>query len=263
MEIKENIAPKNVPKGFTQITIQKSASTMNNCSVKSSSSSSSISGVSFFFCGGSLSESSSESVFNSYTASEKCTVEIGMSVAKVEIERDWFNPGLFMLTGDMYNVTSRKIAPNNVSKSGFDNDRLQKMADCVFPCFPTAFVVARDVTVRLTTENAVSSETAMAMEQHASKGGGFLFFSASKSSSSSDSSSSDSSSSAHVSGKSNSTTICFTDPQVLGYYIEATPADNSTALDSPSASDKENVTIIDFVKKCKEVLLQHRSEVLE
>lgn len=72
------------------------------------------------------------------------------------------------------------IVPNNVYKSGFDNDRLQKMADCVFPCFPTAFVVARDVTVRLTTENAVSSETAMAMEQHASKGGEFLFFSASK-----------------------------------------------------------------------------------
>lgn len=163
-----------------------------------------------------------------------------------------------MLTGDMYNVTSRKIAPSNVSKLGFDNDRLQKMADCVFPCFPMAFVVARDVTVRLTTENAVSSETAMAMEQHASKGGGFLFFSASKSLSSSGSSSS-----AHVSSKSNSTTIRFTDQQVLGYYIEATPADNSTALDSPSASDKENVTIIDFVKKCKEVLLQHSSEVLE
>lgn len=189
VEIKESIVPKNLPKGFTQITIQRSASTMNNCSSKSASSSSSTSGVGFFFCGGSLSESSSESVFNSYTASEKCTVEIGMSVAKVEIERDWFNPGLFMMSGDMYNVTSRKIAPNNVSKSEFDNDRLQKMADCVFPCFPTAFVVARDVTVRLTTENAVSSETAMAMEQHASKSGGFLFFSASKSSSSSDSSS--------------------------------------------------------------------------
>lgn len=189
VEIKESIVPKNLPKGFTQITIQRSASTMNNCSSKSASSSSSTSGVGFFFCGGSLSESSSESVFNSYTASEKCTVEIGMSVAKVEIERDWFNPGRFMMSGDMYNVTSRKIAPNNVSKSEFDNDRLQKMADCVFPCFPTAFVVARDVTVRLTTENAVSSETAMAMEQHASKGGGFLFFSASKSSPSSDSSS--------------------------------------------------------------------------
>lgn len=231
-EVKESIAPKKVPKGFMQVVIEESASTMNNSSNKSASSSASTCGANFFFCGCSSSESSSASIFESYTASEKCTIEIGMSVAKVEIERDWFNPGLFALTGDMYNVTSRKIAPNNVSKSEFDGDRLLKMADCVFPSFSTAFVVARDVTVRLTTEKAVSSETAMAMEQHAAKGGGFLFFSGSKSSSSSASASG-----AHVSSKSNSTTIRFTDPQIIGYYIEATPADNSISLDSPSASD--------------------------
>lgn len=257
VEVKESIAPKKVPKGFMQVVFQESASTMKKDTTKSASSSSSTSGANFFFCGGSSSESNSNSVFSSYADDAKCTVEIGMSVAKVDIERDWFNPGLFMLTGDMYNVTSQKIAPNNVSKSEFDVDRLQKMAGCVFPCFPTAFVVARDVTVRLTTEKAVSSETAMAMEQHAAKGGGFLFFSGSKSSSSSSSASC-----AHVSSKSNSTTIRFTDPQIIGYYIEATPSDNSTALDDPLASDSENVTIIDFVKKCKELLLQHRNEVL-
>ena len=255
----ENVAPNKVPKGFTQIVIQETASTMNNSTSKSAAASSSTSGVNFFFCGVSASSSQSESAFNSYTASDKCTIEIGMSVAKVAIERDWFNPGLFMLTRDMYNVTSQKIAPNNVSKAEFDDNRLEKMADCVFPCFPTAFVVARDVTIKLTTESAVSNETAMAMEQHASKGGGFLFFSGSKSSSSSSSSSN-----AHVSSKGNSTTIRFTDPQVIGYYIEATPADNSIALDDASKSGSgEYVTIIDFVKKCKELLLQHRKEMLD
>ena len=255
----ENVAPNKVPKGFTQIVIQETASTMNNSTSKSAAASSSTSGVSFFFCGASASSSQNGSAFNSYTASDKCTIEIGMSVAKVAIERDWFNPGLFMLTRDMYNVTSQKIAPNNVSKAEFDDNRLEKMADCVFPCFPTAFVVARDVTIKLTTESAVSNETAMAMEQHASKGGGFLFFSGSKSSSSSSSSSS-----AHVSSKGNSTTIRFTDPQVIGYYIEATPADNSIALDDASKSGSgEYVTIIDFVKKCKELLLQHRKEMLD
>lgn len=255
----ENVAPNKVPKGFTQIVIQETASTMNNSTSKSAAASSSTSGVSFFFCGASASSSQNGSAFNSYTASDKCTIEIGMSVAKVAIERDWFNPGLFMLTRDMYNVTSQKIAPNNVSRAEFDDNRLEKMADCVFPCFPTAFVVARDVTIKLTTESAVSNETAMAMEQHASKGGGFLFFSGSKSSSSSSSSSS-----AHVSSKGNSTTIRFTDPQVIGYYIEATPADNSIALDDASKSGSgEYVTIIDFVKKCKELLLQHRKEMLD
>lgn len=257
-ELTESVTPNKVPKGFMQLVIQESASTMNNDTSRSASSSSSTSGINFFFCGGSTSSTQSESAFSSYTASDKCTVEIGMSVAKVEIGRDWFNPGLFTLTGDMYNVTSEKIAPNNVSITEFDDNRLREMNKCVFPCFPTAFVVARDVSVKLTTEDAISSQTAMAMEQHASKGGGFLFFSGSSSSSSSGSSSS-----AHVSSKANSTTIRFTDPQILGYYIEATPADNSTALsDASKTGSDEYVTILDFVKKCKELLLQHRNEML-
>ncbi len=254
----KDVSPNKVPKGFTQIVIQEASSTMNTSTSRSASSSSSTSGISFFFCGISASSSSSESAFKSYTASEKCTVEIGMSVAKVSIERDWFNPGLFMLTNDMYNVTTKKISPNDASKSEFNDDRFKKMAESVFPCFPTAFVVARDVTVKLTTDSNVSSETAMAMEKHASRGGGFLFFSGSSSSSSSESSSS-----AHVSSSSNSTTIRFTDPQILGYYIEATPADNSTPFsESAKSADTENVTIIEFVKKCKELLLQHRKEML-
>lgn len=257
-ELTESVTPNKVPKGFMQLVIQESASTMNNDTSRSASSSSSTSGINFFFCGGSTSSSQSESAFSSYTASDKCTVEIGMSVAKVEIGRDWFNPGLFTLTGDMYNVSSEKIAPNNVSITEFDDNRLREMNKYVFPCFPTAFVVARDVSVKLTTEDAISSQTAMAMEQHASKGGGFLFFSGSSSSSSSGSSSS-----AHVSSKANSTTIRFTDPQILGCYIEATPADNSTALsDASKTGSDEYVTILDFVKKCKELLLQHRNEML-
>lgn len=163
-ELTESVTPNKVPKGFMQLVIQESASTMNNDTSRSASSSSSTSGINFFFCGGSTSSSQSESAFSSYTASDKCTVEIGMSVAKVEIGCDWFNPGLFTLTGDMYNVTSEKIAPNNVSITKFDDNRLREMNKCVFPCFPTAFVVARDVSVKLTTEKAISSQTAMAME---------------------------------------------------------------------------------------------------
>lgn len=253
----DNVMPNSVPKGFMQIVIQESTNTMNNSTTKTASSSSSTSGVNFLFCGYSSSSSESSDAFSDYTATDKCTVEIGMSVAKVSIGRDWFNPGLFLLSGDMYNVSSLKIAPNDVSKTEFDDERLQHMADCVFPCFPTAFVVARDVTIKLTTEKSVSSKTAIAMEKHASKGGGFLFFIGSSSSSSSSSSST-----AHVSSKSNSTTIRFTDPQVLGYYIEATPADNSIALDdAQNSGENEYETILDFVNKCKEILNDHRKEL--
>lgn len=253
----DEVVPNKVPKGFTQIVIQENTSTVNKSSSKSGSASASTSGASFFFCGGSSSNSEIQSDLMECYTGEGCKIQIGMSVAKINIERDWFNPGLFTLTGDMYNVTSQKIAPNEKFESVFDENRFNKMASCVFPCFPTAFVVARDVTVKLNTNKEISEQHAAAMEQHASKGGGFLFFSASKSSSSSTESSS-----AHVSSKTYGTTIRFTDPQVLGYYIEATPADNSTQINVSESENDEFITIIDFVKKCKELLLQHKNEMI-
>lgn len=242
------VAPNSVPKGYTQLVITAASKSMDKSSSKSASSSSQSSGVGFFFCGAKSESSSAQSAFESFSKDESCTVQIGMSVAKVEIERDWFNPGVFALSGDMYNVSSQKISPEG-SYSGFDQKRFSDMYKCIFPAYPTAFIVARDVTVKLTTSQSISSATSSAMEEHASSGGGFLFFSARKSSSSSSSSSS-----AHVQSSGNSVTIRFTDPQVLGYYMEATSADKSTYIDNNTSDDKRIgfVTIMEFVEKCKE-----------
>lgn len=242
------VAPNSVPKGYTQIVLTAASKTMNKSSSKSASSSSQSSGVGFFFCGAKSESSSAQSAFESFSNDESCTVQIGMSVAKVEIERDWFNPGVFALSGDMYNVSSQKISPEG-NYSGFDQKRFSDMSKCIFPAYPTAFVVARDVTVKLTTSQSISSATSSAMEEHASSGGGFLFFSARKSSSSSSSSSS-----AHVQSSGKSVTIRFTDPQVLGYYMEATSADKSTYIDNNTSDDQRigYVTIMEFVDRCKE-----------
>ena len=64
------------------------------------------------------------------------TGQIGMSVAKVDIERDWFNPGVFALSGDMYNVSTQKFSPAG-SYSGFDKNRFSEMYECVFPAYLT------------------------------------------------------------------------------------------------------------------------------
>lgn len=241
------VAPNSVPKGYTQLVITAASKSMDKSSSKSASSSSQSSGVGFFFCGAKSESSSAQSAFESFSKDESCTVQIGMSVAKVEIERDWFNPGVFALSGDMYNVSSQKISPEG-SYSSFDQKRFSDMYKCIFPAYPTAFVVARDVTVKLTTSQSISSAASSAMEEHASSGGGFLFFSARKSSSSSSSSSS-----AHVQSSGKSVTIRFTDPQVLGYYMEATSADKSTYIDNNTSDDQRigYVTIMEFVDKCK------------
>lgn len=245
----ESTAPRQVPAGYTALTIQAKASSMDTETSKSSSASSSSTGVPFLFGGYTQSSSSSQSAYDSITKSKGCTVEIGMAVAKVSIQRDWFNPGLFTLSGDMCNVTTEKIAPDKVYPDGFSSKRFTDMNNCVFSCFPTAFVVARDVTVKITTEESFSQQTARAMEQHASKGGGFLFFHGSSSSSSSSSQSS-----AHVKSKANCITIRFTDPQILGYYMEATPGDYSSPI---NGDGRDYVTVLDFVKKYKTVLTAH------
>jgi hypothetical protein len=266
---KEAIMPIEIPKGFMQIVMEVSASSMQTATQKSSQASESTFGANFFFCGGSHSSSSSSSAYDSFTSDADCKLQIGMSVAKVSIDRAWFNPGLFLLSRDMCNVTTQKFAPDSDYSAGYTispevskqavEARFEKMNDCVFPCFPTAFVVARDVTIRLVSTKNFSDEHARAMESHASSGGGFLFFSGHSSSSSSSSSSA---ASAQSSG--NSVTIRFADPQVIGYYLEATSPDKSRYIDDVSRDQNAGyVTIIDFVQKCKEMLDEYNKFLSE
>lgn len=102
----------------------------------------------------------------------------------------------------------------------------------------------------------MSSSFAQSVEDHASRGGGFLIFSGSSSSSSSSEQSS-----AAASSSANSVTIRFTAPQILGYYMQATPADKSTHINSSSGADNE-MSIIRFVSQFKEMLEDYNKTVL-
>ena len=113
------------------------------------------------------------------------------------------------------------------------DERLKEMGhDCVFPCYPVAMLIARDISIQLHSTHDSFSSLATSSEEHASHGGGFLFFSGSKSSSKSTSSSS-----VHASSSEHSVTIKFSTPQIIGYYLQATPADKSTVLDDISGEE--------------------------
>lgn len=109
---KAAVTPASVPEGYTQIVITSDASTLDKSTQSLSGSSVSTSGASFWFCGYHSESSSSSSSFTSFTSSSDTSIQIGMNIAKVGIEREWFNPGVFALTKDMFNVTSLKVAPN-------------------------------------------------------------------------------------------------------------------------------------------------------
>lgn len=174
-----------------------------------------------------------------------------MNVAKVGIEREWFNPGIFVLTKDMFNVSTSRVSPIK-DYSDITEERLSDMSrGYILPCYPVAMLVAKDISIQVAASEQLSDTFSATMEEHASHGGGFLLFSGAKSSSTSFSSAG-----IHTSSTEKSFNIKITTPQIIGYYLQATPADKSTIIDE--ISDEETaagfVTISKFVEDYKKLL---------
>lgn len=258
---KSAVAPNQVPDRFTQIIIATKFSAVSQQSSKESEASESSCGVSFFFGGYSSNQSHQSSVETQMSSQQDMEIQIGMSVAKVQIEREWFNPGVFLLTEDMYNTSSERISP--ASTTGFSDqdtemvrDRFKQMNECVFPCYPVSFVVAKDVTIKFVSQDAIASSFAQSVEDHSSKGGGFFIFGGSSAQASSSSSSSSSATST-----SNSVTVRFTSPQILGYYLEAVPADHSMSISSSdAANDTDFISVFEFITTFKKMLDDHNEK---
>ncbi|MDE6406181.1 MAG: hypothetical protein K2M20_11100, partial [Lachnospiraceae bacterium] len=258
---KSSVAPNQVPDRFTQIIIDTKLSSVSQQSSRESEASESSCGVSFFFGGYSSNKSHQSSVGTMMNDRNDVEIQIGMSVAKVQIEREWFNPGVFLLTADMYNTSSERISPaSTTSFSDQDTkkvrDRFKQMNECVFPCYPAAFVVAKDVTIRFVSQSAIASSFAQSVEDHSSKGGGFFIFGGSSAQASSSSGSSSSATST-----SNSVTVRFTSPQILGYYLEAVPADHSMSISSSdAANDTDFISVFEFIATFKKMLDDHNEK---
>lgn len=253
IDIESSVAPNNELNNikseniFTDVYINSKLSSLKSDSESKSKSSESTSGFSFFFGGHSSKQSHNEAFTSMAQDNEEMSIDIGMSIAKVVIEREWFNPGLFILTEDMYNTSNKYVSPpNNYGK--FDDSRFDEMSQCIFPCFPTAFVIAKNVTIQFTSTKEMSNSFAQSIEDHASRGGGFFIFSGSESTSSS---SSKTASSVTSSGKAKR--IRFKNPQIIGYYLEATPADKSSKI-SNTETNTEFISIFEFIKNFQKVL---------
>ena len=173
-----------------------------------------------------------------------------MNVAKVGIERDWFNPGVFYLTRDMFNMTTQKVAPSGTFATMDERIDAMQKGDCIFPCYTTAMLIARDISVRFHSSSSLSEEFTSTVTQHASSGGGFLFFGGSHSSSQTSSASS-----VHSVSTDNSVTLRFDTPQIIGYYLECVHADESTYIDDTDNDRAAGyVTIAEFAATYRKLL---------
>jgi hypothetical protein len=194
-----------------------------------------------------------------------------MNVAKVGIEREWFNPGVFALTGEMYNVaektkqaiddertelTAHGITNKEPEKTirishGADLDNQEHMLNLshdVFPCYPTAMVIARDVTIKLTTTSNSDYSKLDEATDEVSKSKAFFVYNAGDGSRTH-------TSNAKCKTKSNSRaiTIRFTTPQVIGFYQQIVPKDVSTPYPKDNAVNEEN-SIVKFIEAYEDVI---------
>lgn len=172
-------------------------------------------------------------------------LEIGFRIKKVTFDRGgWFNPTLFKLSDHYFRLADIRVSSGltkdqirAISASGqnvasrlrslvtYDAvvDGANKQLDYVLPAFPTGFVVAKDVTIRIQSSKEESESSRQYMENHEASGGGIFGFRHNSSNSSRSQSES-----AYFGSSANYFYIRIPGPQILGWFLELTPADNAS-----------------------------------
>lgn len=191
---KAAVTSTSVTEGYTKIKITADASTLE----KSTHSlfGSSTFGSSFRFCDPRWGNSSLCSLLYRFLNITDTSINIGMNIAKVGIERKWFfDTAVFDLTKDI------------------------EAGDSVFPCYPAAMVIARDISIELISKTSIPSEFTEAIENYAASW------------------------EAYAVSADNTVTLKFVTPQIIGYYLD----------DTSGYSQADYVTIFKFVEDYKKM----------
>lgn len=225
-----------IPNGFTQVVIETDMQSLDSETEYSRSKGVTTRGIGFRRIGKSSSTTEINESCNKLF--EDCTIKIVMNVAKIGIERDWFNPGVFALTKDMIKLGKNLISPSKDDYEGVTDQRLKDMQNCIFPCYPVAMVLARDISINFEFKSQSSlSEQYKFIEKQTLSGGGFLMFRNMSGNSTIQNSSS------HVSLQNKSIMVKIDSTQLIGYYLEATRPDQSIPFDSITRRIKETESI--------------------
>ena len=269
----DSTTPPSVPEGFTQFNIVHTVSETNSSSYERTTSITSSKTKGFWCFKTKKRTTQTTSYIEKLCTTTGSEIEIGMNVAKVGIEREWFNPGIFALTGEMYNVaektdkevaaeleeakkkdsttTIEKIDPVLRISHGIGDgtaDDMEKLSHDVFPCYPTSMIVARDVTIKITTTLSSDSSSMYSATKDASSSKAFFVYNAGNGSHSH-------TSSGKANSKSNNRAITmrFTTPQIIGYFLQIVPEDKS-ALYPPRETKNDENDIVAFVQAYEKVI---------
>jgi len=165
-------------------------------------------------------------------------IQIGFLATKVLIDRAWMKPEVFAHTSDFFRTMTKALAPDkqvtHEDVMGSDNEAelLDLLDNYSFPAYPVAVLLAKDVTIKVKIDIAESEALRKTEKSVKSQGGGFLVFSVSRSQAST--SEEDSMSSYVMNGQMIARAPA---PQIIGYWTQFLPPDNSTYIDEATSAD--------------------------
>ncbi|MDR0221810.1 MAG: hypothetical protein LBI54_10465 [Lachnospiraceae bacterium] len=229
---------------FTDIVITCEKKAEQSASATSASTSSTSWNVGGWFFSAARNKAKTQAEAKLATEDLACTLEIGFRIKKVAIDRGgWLNPTIFKLTNNFFHLTDirvsgglnkeqvQKAVSTNQGVVGGDVNRLVTYYSdkdtgktnplrYVLPAIPTGFVVAKDVTIKITSSSISSEAVKNSYEQSNATGGGLFCFKASHSSTTKGSNET-----SYHGSDANSFYMRIPGPQILGWFLQFTPPD--------------------------------------
>lgn len=196
----------------------------------------------------SSSQSSAQSAFES--AAFSSSFECGFRVAKVTIDRGgWFNPTLLTMSKAFHRLANFNGGSGLTMKHIEDGTYGELAKNCLLPAFPIAFVIAKDITFKIKNSETLTKAYNANSSSNGSSGSSFGGFA----SSSASSSSSATASTGYTGTHGDSLYIRIPGPQIIGWYLQFTPKDESTPYEIQS--NKEGTGAINMLTLDDETIL--------
>ncbi|KAK7006414.1 hypothetical protein R3P38DRAFT_3602598 [Favolaschia claudopus] len=206
---------------FTSNTKSREASTNSDSSASSQQWSCNL-----WFASGSGSSSSSTATSSSTAKATDDTIDLALRVTMVTVDRGgWFQPQFFKESKTFY-----KVDPD-ITWTSATPDAMPSIlkgetpVTGLMPGFPIAFLIAKDIVIRITHSSSSSAESKQADAASAASSGGLLCFSYSNSHSSSSTSTS-----SNFQSYSNGFIVKIPGPQILGYMIQLADPDQTKLM---------------------------------
>jgi hypothetical protein len=207
--------------------------------------------LNFFFGPSRQGEMDASAHFANEFMSKNTEIRISMLARKVGIRRQWLKPETLKKSKDFYRSDTTKFMVDDcvLAEEIVNNLNLQEdIKSCTLPCYPVSFLLAKDITIRMNFDFEKTESIYAFAKSIASSGGNFFCFG-----------SNEDAKQIAINIQAGELEIKFSSPQIIGYYLQISPPDQSIKLELDEADNIGNA--ISFLETLKDLHIQSKSEL--